>query len=258
MTVLDNVMVGRHCRTAQRLPRQRAAPAACRGARSALTPSARASWCTSLGLDAVAGSAGRDLPFGTQKRVELARALAERPEAAAARRAGQRPEPRGSRRARRADPRHPRPPALDGAAGRAPHEPGDEHLGPRGGAELRQEDRRRHAGRGAAAPGGDRRPTWVHDVMTALLEVQRPARRLRADARAARHQLRDGRRASITTLLGANGAGKTTTLRALCAHGARRRAKSASAARASTAWPPRTSCAWASRTCPTAAAPSST
>ena len=38
-----------------------------------------------------------DLPFGTQKRVELGRALASRAEAAAARRAGRRPQPRGGR-----------------------------------------------------------------------------------------------------------------------------------------------------------------
>ena len=43
MTVLDNVMVGAHCRTAQRLPRQRAAPAAGARARSARRASRRAS-----------------------------------------------------------------------------------------------------------------------------------------------------------------------------------------------------------------------
>ena len=60
MTVLDNVMVGRHCRTAQRLLRQCAAPAARCGARSARDARARArAGRTSLGLDARRRHAGR-------------------------------------------------------------------------------------------------------------------------------------------------------------------------------------------------------
>jgi len=78
MSVLDNVMVGHHCRTrggflanALRLPR------AVREDR-AIAEKARA-LISALGLDAVAAARVADLPFGTQKRVELARALAAEP-----------------------------------------------------------------------------------------------------------------------------------------------------------------------------------
>ena len=78
MTVLDNVMVGRHCRTrggffanALRLP------FAVSGDRDA-EREARA-LLELLELEPVAAARVSDLPFGTQKRVELARALAAAP-----------------------------------------------------------------------------------------------------------------------------------------------------------------------------------
>jgi branched-chain amino acid transport system ATP-binding protein len=78
MTVLDNVMIGHHCRTrsgflsnALRLPRVG------RDERAA-TDKARA-LVEFLGLKPVAGTRVSDLPVGTQKRVELARALASDP-----------------------------------------------------------------------------------------------------------------------------------------------------------------------------------
>jgi len=78
LTVLDNVMVGRHSRTgtgfflnALRLP-------AVAREEQATLEKARA-LIQLLELDAVAGSRVADLPFGTQKRVELARALASEP-----------------------------------------------------------------------------------------------------------------------------------------------------------------------------------
>ena len=78
LTVLENVMVGHHCRTrggflanALRLPR------AVRDDRAA-AEKARA-LVALLGLDAVAGKLVAELPFGTQKRVEFARALAAEP-----------------------------------------------------------------------------------------------------------------------------------------------------------------------------------
>ena len=78
MTVLDNVMVGHHSRThsgfltnALRLPAV---------AREEKGSEAKARVLIGmLGLDAVAGARVADLPFGTQKRVELARALASEP-----------------------------------------------------------------------------------------------------------------------------------------------------------------------------------
>jgi branched-chain amino acid transport system ATP-binding protein len=78
MTVLDNVMVGSHCRTrggffvnALRLPMVK---------REEASTLAKARELISLlELDSVAQSRVADLPFGTQKRVELARALATDP-----------------------------------------------------------------------------------------------------------------------------------------------------------------------------------
>jgi branched-chain amino acid transport system ATP-binding protein len=78
MSVLDNVMVGHHCRTrggflanALRLPR------AVREDRAAHDKAL--SLIAVLGLQAHAATPVADLPFGTQKRVELARALAAEP-----------------------------------------------------------------------------------------------------------------------------------------------------------------------------------
>jgi branched-chain amino acid transport system ATP-binding protein len=78
MSVLDNVMVGRHCRmrggffaNALRLPfAVQSDRAAAEKAHSLLAL---------LDLEAVAAKRVSDLPFGTQKRVELARALAAEP-----------------------------------------------------------------------------------------------------------------------------------------------------------------------------------
>jgi branched-chain amino acid transport system ATP-binding protein len=78
MTVLENVMVGRHSRTrtgffrnALRTPRVRE--------EERETAEKSAELIRLLGLEAVAQARVSDLPFGTQKRVELARALAAEP-----------------------------------------------------------------------------------------------------------------------------------------------------------------------------------
>ncbi len=78
MTVLDNVMVGRHCRTASgffanavRLPGV--------AREEALTLEKTRALISMMELDSVAATRVMDLPFGTQKRVELARALAAEP-----------------------------------------------------------------------------------------------------------------------------------------------------------------------------------
>ena len=78
MSVLDNVLVGRHCHSrggffanALRLPYAvRSDRAAADKARELLAL---------LGLESCAGTPVSQLPFGTQKRVELARALAAEP-----------------------------------------------------------------------------------------------------------------------------------------------------------------------------------
>ena len=78
MSVLQNIMVGRHCRSrggffanAVRLPLVRREEAAVQAKARELV--------RLLELEAVAERRVADLPFGTQKRVELARALAAEP-----------------------------------------------------------------------------------------------------------------------------------------------------------------------------------
>jgi len=78
MSVLENILIGGHCRmrggflkNALRLPPVAAEEARLRERVSGLVDF--------LGLAEVAGVAVKELPFGTQKRVELARALATEP-----------------------------------------------------------------------------------------------------------------------------------------------------------------------------------
>jgi branched-chain amino acid transport system ATP-binding protein len=78
MSVLDNVMVGRHCRSRGGfLANALRLPFAVRSDRDA-ADRARALLAL-LGLEKLAARRVSDLPFGTQKRVELARALAAEP-----------------------------------------------------------------------------------------------------------------------------------------------------------------------------------
>ena len=107
MTVRDNVLAGAHAsgrsgfianalRSAAARREEARGRDARRGAADAAGPASR--W-----RDIPVAA----LPFGTQKRVEMARALISRPEAAAARRTGRRPEPRGGGRAGRTAARGP-------------------------------------------------------------------------------------------------------------------------------------------------------
>ena len=75
MTVLENVMVGRHCRTRGGFLRNAARTPGVRAEERATEERAR-ELIALLGLERVAGLPVGELPFGTQKRVELARALA--------------------------------------------------------------------------------------------------------------------------------------------------------------------------------------
>jgi branched-chain amino acid transport system ATP-binding protein len=78
MSVLDNVMVGHHSRTRGGfLANALRLPLASREDRDARDKAL--SLIAALGLEAQAGTPVSDLPFGTQKRVELARALAAEP-----------------------------------------------------------------------------------------------------------------------------------------------------------------------------------
>ena len=78
MTVLDNVKVGCHSRTASGFfVNALRLPAVAR--EESATQEKAQSLLRLLDLEAVAGARVADLPFGTQKRVELARALASEP-----------------------------------------------------------------------------------------------------------------------------------------------------------------------------------
>ena len=78
MTVLENVMVGRHSRTRTGFLRNALRAPGVREEERA-TEARSAELIGLLGLDSVARVRVSDLPFGTQKRVELARALAAEP-----------------------------------------------------------------------------------------------------------------------------------------------------------------------------------
>jgi len=78
MTVLENVMVGRHSRTRTGFFRNALRTPGVRDEERE-TGEKAAELVRLLGLDTVAQARVSDLPFGTQKRVELARALAAEP-----------------------------------------------------------------------------------------------------------------------------------------------------------------------------------
>jgi branched-chain amino acid transport system ATP-binding protein len=126
-----------------------------------------------------------NLAFGEQRRLELARALAPHP----------------------GDPR----PRRHRAPDRAPHGASDGRDRPPRGAELRPEDRRGHAGRGAGRPCGPEGLSGRGAVMAAVLEI--------ADLVTAYGKIEALKgvslsvaQGSITCLLGPNGAGKTTLM----------------------------------------------
>ena len=153
LTVLDNLMLGRHHHNSLRRavlvrlvrpgPRERAGqPGSGRGHRR--LPRA----------GAVAAVPRRPAAL---RRPEAGRArpgAGHGAEAAAARRAGGRHEPRGDRGHGPLHPRHPRRARHPDRPGRARHGPGDGPRRPGHGPRLRQADRRRHARRGVQPTRG--------------------------------------------------------------------------------------------------------
>ena len=130
---------------AQRLREQRAQAAVGRRARSSVARETAQELLAFLDLEDVANASGGGAALRhAQARGAGARA-GQPAQAPPPRRAGGRPEPRGSGGAGRARARHPRRARRDRAAGRAPHESGHAGIRQGGRARLRQEDRRGHA-----------------------------------------------------------------------------------------------------------------
>mgnify|MGYP005839443169 CR=1 FL=1 len=155
MTVLDNVLVAASCRLRVGVLEALLRPPWV-GRKEREARERALELLSFLGLEGVAQMPAGALPFAVQKKVEIARGLVAQPRLLLL------DEPASGLN-------HEELMALgetirsicrrmggDGAAGGAPHEPGDGHLRPRGGAELRAQDRRGVAGGGGPQPGRHR------------------------------------------------------------------------------------------------------
>jgi len=78
MTVLENVMVGRHLRSRSGLLKSSFIPPFFRGEEKKITADAE-KWLSFVGMGEVAGQSAGSLPLGNQRMLETARALAMEP-----------------------------------------------------------------------------------------------------------------------------------------------------------------------------------
>ena len=188
-------------------------------------------WLDKIGLIDRADDPAGDLPYGAQRRLEIARAMCTRPGAPVSRRAGRGPQPARIGGAEHAAALDPRRPQYVRAADRARHVGGDADFRPRGGARLWRQDRRRHAGGSARRSEGHRRLSrrrrrggaengreGTGAMSAAAAAGPAPLLQLRGietfygKIQALRGIDIDVNNGEIVTLIGANGAGKSTTM----------------------------------------------
>ena len=165
-----------------------------------------------VGVGGRATEKARNLPYGDQRRLEIARALATEPKLLCLDEpaAGFNPAEKAALmdlirkiRGRR----------LHRAADRARHAAGDGRDRPDRGAGVRQEDRRRAARRRSATIRRSSPPTWGCPTMPLLEINDMTVAYGRIEAlHGISLSVEEG---ELVTLIGANGAGKTTTMRAI-------------------------------------------
>ena len=221
MTALENVLVGMHCRmrggifgSILRTPRvRREERDATKRGRELLTYS---------GLPGRHNEMARNLPYGDQRRLEVARALATKPKLLLLDEptAGMNPQETAAFTTFVARSATSRP---DRADDRARHEGRDGHLRPRHRPRLRPEDRRGDAAGGPEGRARDRGLprqgsdlSWLSSgngagVVLELDDVHTYYGSIHA-LKGISLKVHDG---EVVTLIGANGAGKSTTLRSI-------------------------------------------
>ena len=171
-----------------------------------------------VGLEHGSETWARNLPYGDQRRLEIARALGDATEAAPARRADGRHERQRDAPDDRFHPQAPRRARADGPAHRARHAGRHGHQRPDHGARSRRGHRRGQPGRGPGEPQGHRglpgprrgrRPDRWHCSSST---TSTPTTARSTPCAASRSTVDEG---EIVTLIGSNGAGKSTTLRTI-------------------------------------------
>ncbi len=230
LSALENVMIGRHVRT-----RAGVFGAMLRNRRTRDEERAIEKRAFQLleyvGVSRRANDLAKHLPYGDQRRLEIARALATDPKLLAL------DEPAAGMNATETASlskllqRHPRR-RHDDPPDRARHEAGDEPVRSRARARLRQEDRRGSRGGGAEGSRGHRRVSrrrrraeperasaqpeqWPRRRCPPLLAVEKLAVSYGGIRAVKGIDLHVNPR-ELVCLIGANGAGKTTTLKGIC------------------------------------------